>query len=151
MEGSQRNILQDESGQEPTVLKILVGIILVSIGLGIGVTIYQQFGEEIQDFGFEIEIAEEEITMGTNDTRNLEIETKAEFGIGEGEENINLSIRSIEGDNLTAEFVSSPIPIGGSTNLTIETNNTPTGEYTIEIEGESKGNYGDDSISVNIT
>jgi hypothetical protein len=40
----KQELLQDERGVEPTVMKILVGIILIAIGLGIGVTLYRHFG-----------------------------------------------------------------------------------------------------------
>lgn len=147
-----RNIWEDERGVEPTVMKILVGIILVSLGLGIGVSLYQQFGEEIGDFGFELEFSDHpdgEVTMGTSETKNVLVETRAEFGIGEGEEEVTLNIRTIEG-NLSASFVSDTIPVGGSTNLTIETDNTPVGQYIIEIEGLADGEIEDASIEVNV-
>ncbi len=38
-----KGLHSDERGVEPTAMKILVGVILVAIGLGVGITLYTQF------------------------------------------------------------------------------------------------------------
>ncbi|TES83745.1 MAG: hypothetical protein E3J91_01535 [Hadesarchaea archaeon] len=39
-----KGLLGDEAGVEPIVMKIMAGIILLAVGLGIGVALYQQAG-----------------------------------------------------------------------------------------------------------
>ncbi len=154
MKVSQRNILQDERGQEPTVLKILVGIILVSLGLGIGVTIYQQFGEEIQNFGFTIEFPQHqdgEITMTPGENEWVSVKLSGEFDMSEGK-NVNLSA---EPGVLEVEWFNdnSNVKIGNSTEMkVIVENDIPTREdpYPIVVKGESEGNNASKTLYVKV-
>ncbi len=50
MKNTKRKFIHEERGVEPTVMKILVGIILVSIGLGVGVTMYRRIGGQAQNY-----------------------------------------------------------------------------------------------------
>ncbi len=98
MNKSQKNILQDERGQEPSVMKILVGIILVSLGLGIGVTLYQRFGEELQNPDIKIDFPQHpdgEITMSPGENKWITVEVSETFNMEEGE-NVTLSAETGE-------------------------------------------------------
>jgi len=154
MKKSQRNILQDESGQEPTVMKILVGIILVSLGLGIGVSLYQQFGEEIQDFGFTVEFPQHqngEITMSPGENEWITVKAAGELDMGEGK-NVKLSANP---GVLEVEWFqdNSNVKIGNSTEMKIIVDeNTPTREdpYPIVVEGNSEGNNASKTLYVKV-
>ncbi len=46
--------LQEEAGVEPTALKIMAGIILLAIGLGIGVAVYRSVGKAMPSFSIDL-------------------------------------------------------------------------------------------------
>ncbi len=60
-----KGLLEDEVGVEPTVMKIMAGIILLAVGLGIGVTLYQQVGIGAQEtLSFSVNVSPTSETIG---------------------------------------------------------------------------------------
>lgn len=56
--------LQEEAGVEPTALKIMAGVILLGIGLGIGVAVYKTVGSTITAMKCNVDLGTSSITIG---------------------------------------------------------------------------------------
>ncbi len=75
------DLAKDERGVEPTVMKILVGIILVSIGLGIGFTMYQRFGGQAQNvLNYDIHLDSDSASVPRGDSATIEVEVSTPIG-----------------------------------------------------------------------
>lgn len=60
-----KGLLEDEAGVEPIVMKIMAGIILLAVGLGIGVALYQQAGMGAeQTLSFSVNVLPTSATIG---------------------------------------------------------------------------------------
>lgn len=58
-------MLEGERGVEPLVMKLMAGIILFAIGLGIGMTIYLRAGSSAgQALGFSVNVGADEVIIG---------------------------------------------------------------------------------------
>ena len=79
-----KRILKDEAGVEPTAMKIMAGVILLAIGLGIGVAVYRLVGNDVRLVGngvtgqlsFSVDVEENEVTLGKPDTGEHSITVK---------------------------------------------------------------------------
>ncbi len=58
-------ILKDVAGVEPTAMKIMAGVILLAIGLGIGVAVYRSVGKGVTgQLSFTVDVGSNEVTLG---------------------------------------------------------------------------------------
>lgn len=136
----RRSLLHDQKGVEPTVMKILVGIILVSIGLGIGVTVYRRFGEEITGGVYTMEV----------------IPNQKSGSPGEKLSGISVSVSKTpkDGENITLEATgdypatvrfngteeyTTELPVNASMTVDIDNGASPGEEYAITINAVKTG------------
>jgi hypothetical protein len=62
--GEMMRILKDEAGVEPTAMKIMAGVILLAIGLGIGVAVYKTVGGAVTAMKVDVSLARSSTTIG---------------------------------------------------------------------------------------
>ena len=55
--------LREEAGVEPTALKIMAGVILLAIGLGIGVAVYKTVGSSVTAMKVDVSLARSSTTI----------------------------------------------------------------------------------------
>lgn len=91
-----RSLRKDERGIEPTIMKLLVGVVLVAIGLGIGVTMYKNLGNSASEtLSYEVTTTPsadaiqkdnvKTVSVGVNALSNFEEEVKlSAYGVPEG-------------------------------------------------------------------
>lgn len=130
-----RNISRDQTGQEPTVMKILVGVILIAIALGIGVTVYQRFGSAATSYlDYSVNVTPGSDTVSSENELIVEVDVRTEVGY---EENVTLRDKGTP-ENVAINFnPSSGNPTFGSTmNLEVGSEALP-GTHTITIKAES--------------
>ena len=128
-----KGLHRDERGVEPTAMKILVGVILVAIGLGVGITLYTQFSpEEYLSYIVTATPSSDTIARDSSDTVSIEIES-----LGGHSGVIVLShgtlpagvTASFSPENDTGSF--------GSTMTVTVTNDAGTGVSTITVKATS--------------
>ena len=133
-----RGISKDEVGVEPTVMKIMAGVILLAVGLSIGVAVYRWAGKGIEEqLSFSVDVDANEVVIGkpaTGDNSKI-VQVIVEKILGGYDETVTLShIPSRAGVTIT--FIpSSGVPNFGST-MTIAVDSTATPEnVTITVKG----------------
>lgn len=141
MIGKLRRLRKDERGVEPTVMKILVGVILVGIGLGIGIPLYLNLGgaaESQLDYSLSVSPSEGTVSPGNSITSSLEVDTYTEYdkavtlaaeGVPE-----NVSVLFNEQHSYTAEP-----PYTVTLKVSVGSGAESGGPVTITIRGESEG------------
>jgi aminopeptidase S len=132
-----RGLSKDEVGVEPTVMKIMAGIILLAVGLGIGVALYQQAGTGAQQaLSFSVNINPTNATIGRPTTSENMITTQ-------------VTVQSVLGYSKLVTLSATGVPTGVSVNfsppsgnpefgstMTVSVDNTATlGATTITIRG----------------
>lgn len=130
----KRGLLEDERGVEPTVMKILVGIILVAIGLGIGVTLYRHFGGaaiHYLDFSISVTPGGGTIERDNSGTASISVESFSGY-----EKIVTLSCSGVP-ENVKVTFSpASGKPTFGST-MEIEVGGSASiGTHTLTIKGK---------------
>jgi hypothetical protein len=129
--------LQEEAGVEPTALKIMAGVILLAIGLGIGVAVYRSVGTGVTgQLSFSVNVTASEVNLGI--PGNGENSTSVQVSVDkilDYNKVVTLSYSpSIDNVNITFN-PSSGTPNFGST-MTIRINeNTSPENVTITIKG----------------
>jgi hypothetical protein len=129
--------LQEEAGVEPTALKIMAGVILLAIGLGIGVAVYRSVGTGVTgQLSFSVNVTASEVTLRIPD--NGDNSTTVQVSIDkilDYNKAVTLSY-SPSISNLSITFnPSSGTPNFGST-MTIRINeNTSPENVTITVNG----------------
>jgi len=63
--------LQEEVGVEPTALKIMAGVILLAIGLGIGVAVFKTVGSSVTAMKVTVSLYPTETTIGKPNGDNI--------------------------------------------------------------------------------
>jgi hypothetical protein len=61
-----KRILKDKAGVEPTAMKIMAGVILLAIGLGIGVAVYRSVGKAMPSFSIDLSPTSKTADNGEN-------------------------------------------------------------------------------------
>lgn len=136
----RRGLLQDERGVEPTVMKILVGIILIAIGLGIGVTLYRHFGGAATHYlDFTVSVTPDGGTIILDNDNSIIASVSVESIAGYTKE-VALSASGPSG--ITILFneqltYSDDCPFGVTMKVTVESGMS-VGAYTITIKGTSE-------------
>lgn len=130
----------DESGVEPTVMKILVGVILVGIGLGVGIPLYLHFGgaaESYLNYSLSINPSEGTIDNGSSDTATVSVESLAGYS-----KTVALTAHGVP-DNVTvlfneqSSYTDTP-PYDVTMKITVGSTASSGGPYTITIKGTSE-------------
>lgn len=135
MENTQRNLLHDERGVEPTVMKILVGIILVSIGLGIGVTMYQRIGSNInRQLNYSVTVSPSSDTIKKGNTKTADVTVSTNVGF---DEQVTLTPTGVPTGVTISFHPSAGTPTFGSSMQITVNENAPTIVQTITINGET--------------
>lgn len=147
MNRSIRGPLKEERGVEPTVLKILVGIVLVAIGLGVGVTVYRRFGESATsylDYRVSVSPASDTISRANSGTYSVDVTTEVDF-------EKEVSLDATTPDNVECEFnPSSGVPTFGSTMEIYVGSEAEVGTHTITIKASSEDQDETDTLELTI-
>jgi len=133
-----KGFLKDEAGVEPTVMKIMAGIILLAVGLGIGVAVYQSAGRGItEQLSFRVDVGADEVVIGKPATtdNSKDIQVNVEEILGDYDKTVTLRYSQLPtGVNITFN-PPSDTPNFGST-MTVKVDNTATLEnVTITVKG----------------
>jgi hypothetical protein len=130
-------LLEDERGVEPLVMKLMAGIILFAIGLGIGVTIYMRVGSSAgQALSFSVNVSPTSATVGRppsgENTITANVIVQPVLGY---DKQVTLSATGQPGGVSVNFSPSSDTPEFGST-MTVSVISTATpGTITITIRG----------------
>lgn len=131
----RRNLELDEAGQEPIVMKILVGIILVAIGLGIGVTVYQKFGGAATSYlDYDVSVTPGADTSSIGESEVVEVDVRTNVGF---EEEVNLTATGVPEDVQVNFSPSDGVPTFGSTMNVNLLEGAPLGTHTITVKANS--------------
>ena len=131
-----KGLLEDEAGVEPIVMKIMAGIILLAVGLGIGVALYQQAGMGAeQTLSFSVNVSPTSATIGrpttSENTITAQVTVQPVLGY---DKQVTLSATEMPTGVNVSFSPQSGIPEFGST-MTISVDNTAFGTTTITIRG----------------
>jgi len=145
-----KKLLKEEAGVEPLVMKILAGIILFTIALGIGIPLYLKLGpfaektlQEAIGPRFDLSANPSSITIKRN---NSETATLNVVRV-EGYSNVVALSSSGEPDNVYVSFSpTSGTPTFGSTATITVGASAPLGKHTITVKG--KGTDGKESVAL---
>ena len=133
-----RGISKDEVGVEPTVMKIMAGVILLAVGLSIGVAVYRWAGKGIEEqLSFSVDVDANEVVIGKPATgdNSKTIQVNVEKILGGYDETVTLSYSPSRAGVTITFNPSSGVPNFGST-MTITVNSTATPEnVTITVKG----------------
>lgn len=134
----RKSLKEDERGVEPTVMKILVGVILVTIGLGIGVTVYRRFGgaaESYLNYSVTVTPSSDTIQKGNTGSVQVDVDTNVDF-----DEEVTITATGVP-DNVTVSFnPSTGTPSFGSTMNIIVGDNADSITQTITVKAAADGN-----------
>ncbi|MFQ6129822.1 MAG: hypothetical protein ACE5OT_03315 [Candidatus Hadarchaeaceae archaeon] len=130
--------MKDEAGVEPTVMKIMAGIILLAVGLGIGVAVYRWAGKSIEEqLSFTVNVDANEVIIGKPATgdNSKTVQVNVEKILGGYNETVTLSYSPSRAGVTITFNPSSGVPNFGST-MTIIIDSTATPEnVTITVKG----------------
>jgi hypothetical protein len=133
--------LQEEAGVEPTALKIMAGVILLAIGLGIGVAVYKTVGGSVMAMKVTVSPTPSSTTIGKPSGDNINTN------------DIQVSIDIIMGTTETATLSATGEPSGVTVTfgrssgmppfyspMTVSVDNTANpGNYTLTILAKTSG------------
>ena len=132
-----KRLLKDEAGVEPTVMKIMAGIILLAIGLGIGAALYQRAGKGAEEaLSFSVNVSPTNATIGkpTTDENTTTAQVTVQPVLGYNKQ-VTLSATGMPTGVNVSFSPQSGTPEFGST-MTISVDNTAAlGTTTITIRG----------------
>lgn len=131
-----KGLLEDEAGVEPIVMKIMAGIILLAVGLGIGVALYQRAGMGAeQTLSFSVNVSPTSATIGipTTDKNTITAQVTVQPVLGYDKQ-VTLSATGMPTGVNVSFSPQSGISEFGST-MTISVDNTAFGTTTITIRG----------------
>ena len=132
-----KKLLKGEAGVEPTVMKIMAGIILLAVGLGIGVAIYRQTGTGAQQaLSFSVNVSPTNATLGrpttSENTATAQVTVQPVLGYNK---QVTLSVTGKPTGVNVSFSPQSGIPEFGST-MTVSVDNTAAlGITTLTIRG----------------
>ncbi|GAH90058.1 unnamed protein product [marine sediment metagenome] len=132
-----KGLLEDEAGVEPIVMKIMAGIILLAVGLGIGVALYQQAGMGAeQTLSFSVNVSPTSATIGrptaSENTITAQVTVRPVLGY---DKQVTLSATGMPTGVSVSFSPQSSTPEFGSTMTISVDNNADLGTITITIRG----------------
>ncbi len=101
-------MLEGERGVEPLVMKLMAGIILFAIGLGIGMTIYLRVGSSAgQALSFSVNVGADEVIIGgpAADENSKTVQVSVEKILGGYNKTVTLNATGVP-DNVAVSFSS---------------------------------------------
>ena len=120
-------ILKDVAGVEPTAMKIMAGVILLAIGLGIGVAVYRS----IRMPSFSIDLSPTSATVSPENYKDVQVTVRRLFDYDKV-----VTLGAITPDNVTVNFSpSSGTPEFGSTMRINVGVNASSGTITVKGTG----------------
>jgi len=122
-------ILKDEAGVEPTALKIMAGVVLLAIGLGIGVAVYKTVGGAVTAMKVDVSLAKSGTTIARNNTDNIQVYVTLIMGTTE---NVTLYTTGVP-DNVAVTFSppSGKPPFYSTMKVSVST--AASGTYTLTV------------------
>ena len=140
--------LQEEAGVEPTALKIMAGVILLAIGLGIGVAVYKTVGGAVTAMKVDVSLARSSTTIAQDDNDSIQVDVTLILGTAE------TAILDATGEpsGVTVTFSpSSGMPPFYSA-MTVSVSSAATsGTYTLTILAKTSGGAPSGSAPFNLT
>ncbi|MBE0447837.1 MAG: hypothetical protein IBX64_07015 [Actinobacteria bacterium] len=131
-------MLEDETGVEPIVMKLMAGIILFAIGLGIGVTIYLRAGSSAEEaLSFSVNVGADEVVMGRPATgeNSKTVQVSIERILGDYNKTVTLSYSpSLTGVAITFNPPDGTPDFGSTMTIKVYSNATPE-NVTITVKG----------------
>ncbi len=99
-----KRLHSDEKGVEPTAMKILAGVVLLAIGLGVGVTVYLNVGQQVSGLQTSVLLDSETASIGIpasgENSETIGVTVKLTFG---NAEEVTLDVTS-EPDDVSISF-----------------------------------------------
>jgi hypothetical protein len=132
--------LREEVGVEPTALKIMAGIVLLAIGLGIGVAVFKTVGSSVTAMRVTVSLDRSSTTIGRpmsgDNTDNIQVSIDLIMGTAE---TATLSATG-QPSGVTVTFSpSSGMPPFYSTMKVSVENTAGSGTYTLTILAKTSG------------
>ena len=108
-----KEFLRDQRGIEPTVMKLMAGIILLAIGLGVGIALYTAATKTATEaLKFQVTLSPNAATISRENTKNISVSIER---LGDYSKTVTLS-HSGKPDNVTISFnPDNGVPSFGST------------------------------------
>jgi hypothetical protein len=141
--------LQEEAGVEPTALKIMAGVILLAIGLGIGVAVFKTVGSSVTAMKVDVSLARSSTTIvaGGNDN-NIQVDVTLIMGTAE-----TVTLDAIgKPPGVDVHFDTNLLPPPFYSKMTVSVSSAATsGTYTLTILAKTSGGAPSGSAPFNLT
>ncbi len=127
----------EKIGIEPLALKLLVGVLLTAVGLGLALTLYQRAGKSIEHvFSFDLSLEPESWELSHPEVENsLSVRVTVQ-AIGDYDKNVSLSVDQIPaGIKVTFSPPSGKPTFYSTMTLTVSSIVQP-GEYVLTVRGK---------------
>jgi len=146
--------LQEEAGVEPTALKIMAGVILLAIGLGIGVAVYKTVGGAVTAMKVTVSLDRSSATIGKPSGDNINtdnIQVSIDIIMGTAG-TVTLDATGEPNDNVRVTFSPpSGTPTFYSTMKISIDSDAPLGSYTLTILAKDSSGATSGSAPFNLT
>ena len=130
-----KGLLEDEAGVEPTVMKIMAGVILLAVGLSIGVALYQQVGIGAQEtLSFSVNVSPTSATIGRPTT-------------GENTITAQVTVQPVLGYNKQVALSATGMPTGVNLSFSPQSG-TPEFGSTMTISVDDNAELGTTTITI---
>jgi len=141
-------ILKDEAGVEPTALKIMAGVVLLVIGLGIGVAVYKMVGGSVTAMKVDVSLAQSSTTIAKNNTDNIQVDVTLIMGTTE---NVTLYTIGVP-DNVAVTFSppSGKPPFYSTMKVSVGSTAAP-GTYTLTVLAKTSSGATSGSVPFDLT
>jgi hypothetical protein len=154
--GEKLKFLHEEAGVEPTALKIMAGVILLGIGLGIGVAVYKTVGRSVTAMQVTVSPTRSSTTIGrpasgeNDNTDSIQVDVTLIMGTAE---DATLSATG-QPSGVTVTF--STLNVGYKppfySTMTVSVSSTASlGTYTLTILAKTSGGATSGSAPFNLT
>ena len=133
-----KGLLREEQGVEPLAMKIMAGVILLVIGLGIGYGIYTMVGRQaIGMLSFSVNVSPSSTTIGIPDS-------------GDNTKNVTVSVERIGTYDQSVTLTAEGQPTGVNVSFS-PASGTPTFGSTMTITVSSTASVGTTTITIKAT
>ena len=124
------NFLKEEAGVEPTALKIMAGVILLAIGLGIGVVVYRSVSKAMPSFSIDLLPTSATADNGENVGVQVTVGRLLDY---DKVVTLSASFDSVYVENVN--FSPNNVAVPFSATMTIHVKATTSGTTTITVRG----------------
>ncbi len=138
---------EDERGIEPTIMKLLVGVILVAVGLGVGLTMYNSLGDSVSSaLKYDLTTSPSSASVSVDNSIEVSVEVNS---LSEFDGSVNLqSFGTPENVEVIFRPESGDPDFGSTMRITVG-EHTQVGTHTITVKGISED--GEKSTTFDLT